>query len=149
MLSSRRAANRCICTSTSWPSVQHGLATFARQRPRAALHDVIQMAGVEIRAKGRHGGLTGRARNNSRAARCCDRVVGGEVRVDPEGFVFFNDLAVVFNERQTADAGTVALAVSVSLGINHIDREIARGWESNVYGSGGGPSLGVLHGVWE
>src|SRR6202007_1097168 len=83
------------------------------------------------------------------AAWRCGRVVGGAVRVNPEGFVFFNDPAVVLNERQSADAGSVSLAVTIILGIDHIDREIARGWEGDGRGSGGGPSLRILHRVRE
>src|SRR5271168_4067147 len=47
------------CTATrrnsggraGWPSVEHGLAAFAGERPGAALGDEIHVAGMEIHAK--------------------------------------------------------------------------------------------------
>src|SRR5256884_1506805 len=52
--------------------------------------------------------------------------------------------------RSSADAGAVAIATIVSLGIHHIHREIAGGREVDGHRSGGArPTLGVLHGVRE
>ena len=78
--------------------IQHGLAAFAGERPRAALGYVIHVAGVEIRAKGGDGASGGHNSGAARARRD-EAAVGGAVRVDPEGFVFFDNPAVVSDKR--------------------------------------------------
>src|SRR3974377_1834496 len=133
---------------TGWVVFQNGLAAFARERPGAALGDKIHGAGMEIHAKGGDGALS-RGAHNSGATRRSNAAVGGAVRVNPEGLVFFNDPAVISKRRQAADAGAKPVAVVIRLSIHHVDREIAGGWESDGCRSGRGSSLRVLHCVTE
>src|ERR1700719_2146640 len=74
--------------------IENGLAAFAGERSRAALGDEIHGAGVEIDAKGRN---CARARwaDNAGAARRGAAGVCRAVGIDPEGFVFFNDPAII------------------------------------------------------
>ena len=108
---------------TSWPSVQHRLATFAGKRPGAALGDEIHGAGMEIHAKDRDGASS--SSHDAGAARGGNAAVGCAVRVDPESLVFFNDPAIVGKRHQCTDAGAIPVAVVERLGVQHVDLEIA------------------------
>ena len=138
----------CWGIRAEWPSVEHGLAAFARERPGAALGDKIHGAGMEIHAKGGDGALS-RGAHNAGATRRSNAAVSCAVWVNPESLVFFNDPAIIGKRRQASDAGAKPLAVVIRLSIHHVDREIAGGWESDGCASGGSPALGVLHRVTE
>ena len=147
MLNPGRGARRHWDTNGSAVK-EHGLTPFARESSGAALGDEIRGAGMEVHAKTGNGALA-RGAYNAGATWRGDAAVGSAVRVNPESLVFFNDPAIVGERRQSTDAGAIQIAVFIQLGIQHLDLQIAGGWEGDGRGSGGSPALRVLHRVIE